>query len=87
MQATLQLPGALAHRLEELAEEEGTSLDALLRLLVSEHLERRQRTARHRLAARREVHFPLISKDETGVIQPVTGMEIDEIFALDDLAS
>jgi len=85
MEATLQLPQALAHRLEELAEEEGTSLDGLIRRMVSEHVERRGMSA-HRSAVRKDVRFPLIPKEETGVIEPVTGADIDEIFALDDFA-
>jgi hypothetical protein len=87
MEATVQLPEALAHRLERLAEEEGTSLDGLLRRLVSEHVERRGPVSGHRSVPRKDVRFPLISKEETGVIQPVTGADIDEIFALDDIAS
>ena len=85
MEATLQLPQALAHRLEKLAEEEGTSLDGLIRRMVSEHVERRAASA-HRSAVRKNVRFPLIPKEETGVIEPVTGADIDEIFALDDFA-
>ena len=84
---------ALAHRLERLAEEEGTSLDGLLRRLLSEHVERRGAVSGrgtvsgHRLAPRRDVCFPLIPKEETRVIRPVTGADIDGMFALDDLAS
>ena len=83
----MHLPQALAHRLESLAEEEGTSVDGLLRRLVSEHVERRGVVSGHRSVPRRDVQFPLIPLEETGVIQPVTGADIDEIFALDDIAS
>lgn len=87
MEATVQLPEALAHQLEKLAEEEGTSIDGLIRRLVSEHLERRGSRPAHRTAPRKDALFPPIPKEETGVIRPVTGTDLDEIFALDDLAS
>jgi hypothetical protein len=77
----------LAHRLERLAEEEGTSVHGLLRRLVSEHVERRGAASAHRLTPRKDVQLPLIPKEETGVIRPITGAELDEMFALDDLAS
>ena len=85
MEATLQLPEALAHRLEALAREEGTSLNSLLGLLVSEHVERRRLPVRS-TSARKDVRFPLIPKEVTGVIGPFTGADIDELFALDDIA-
>jgi hypothetical protein len=87
MDAVLQLPKALAHRLERLAQEEGTTVDGLLGQLVSEYIERHRGRHGDRAAMRREVHFPLISAEETGVIHPVTGANIDEMFALDDFAS
>lgn len=87
MEATVHLPEVLAHRLERLAEEEGTSLDGLIRRLVAEHLERCKAVATHGSASRTNVRFPLISKEETGVISPVTGAELDEIFTREDLAS
>ena len=87
----MQLPEVLAHRLETLAREEGTSVDGLIRRLVSEHLERRKRlsgpSAGDRSTPRKDVRFPLIPKEETGVIVPVTGADLDEMFASDDLAS
>jgi len=87
VEATLQVPEALAHRLERLAEQEGTSLDGLLRRLISEHVERRGAVPGHRPSPRKDVQFPLIPKEETGVIRPVTGADLDEMFAFDDLAS
>ena len=33
------------------------------------------------------IDFPLIPKEETGVIRPVTRADLDEMFALDDFAS
>ena len=87
MKASVRLPEALAQRLEKLAEEEGTSLDGLIRLLVSEHAERRRGVTGHQPGVRKEVRFPLIPIEETGVILPVTGAALDEMFALDDLAS
>ena len=89
MEATLQLPEALAHRLESLAQEEGTSVDGLIRRLVSEHLERRQLpSGRGAVSAnRKEVHFPLIPEKATGVILPLSGAELDEMFAREDFSS
>lgn len=87
MDAILQLPEALAHRLQSLAAEEQTSLDGLLRRLVSEHVERRGVQPSNRSMPRRDVSFPLVSEDHTGVIHPVTGPDLDEMFALDDITS
>ena len=87
MEATVQLPEALAHRLERIAAEEGTNLSGLIRRLVSERAERPGAASRHRTGPRGNVSFPLIPKEETGVIHPVTGSDLDEMFALDDLAS
>ena len=83
MEATVQLPDALAHRLERLAKEQGTSVDALIRRLVSERLEL-QESAR---VGRKEVGLPLIPRRETGVIVPVTGADLDAMFAREDIAS
>ena len=86
MQATMQLPEPLLRRLEKLADEEGTSLDGLLRRLISEHGERYRSSSGQRVARRQDVNFPLIPKEKTGLIMPVTGADLDEIFALDSLA-
>jgi hypothetical protein len=91
MAVAVQLPEALAHRLQKLALEEGTSLDGLIRRLVTEHLERPKTASGHqgseRSAPRKEVRFPLIPKEETGVIFPFTGADLDEMFARDDFPS
>lgn len=34
-----------------------------------------------------DVHLPLIPASETGPIQPVTGKDVDELLARDDLAT
>jgi len=81
--ATLQLPEGLARSLEKLAGEEGTSVDSLIRRLVSEHLERRRPLS----AGRREINLPLIPRGETGVVSPVTGSILDEMFSGDHLSS
>jgi hypothetical protein len=60
MEATVQLPEVLAHRLKRLAEEEGANLDGLIRRLVTEHLERRKAVAAHGSVPRKDVRFPLI---------------------------
>ena len=85
--ATLQISEALSHRLDRLAEEEGTSVDVLLRRLAAEHSERRGAISRHRPKPRKDVPFSLLSKEETGVILPVAGGDIDEMCALDNIAS
>ena len=90
--ATLQISEALSHRLERLAEEEGTSVDVLLRRLAAEHSERRGAISRHRPKPRKDVPFSLLSKEllskeETGVILPVAGGDIDEMCALYNIAS
>jgi hypothetical protein len=83
MEATVRLPDALAHRLERIAKQEGISIGDLIRRLVSEHLERR-----HPLSvSRNEIQFPLIPKQETGVVYPVTGAGLDEMFAREELSS
>jgi hypothetical protein len=87
MDATVQLPEALAHRIEKLAEQEGTGMVGLLGRLVSEHVERRGTVSVQRLMPRKDVQFPLIPKAETGVIRPITGSYMDEMFTSDDLAS
>lgn len=57
----------------------------LIQRLVAEHLERRNVLSAHGSVLRKEVRFPLIAKEETGVISPVTGMDIDEMFGSDGL--
>ena len=64
MEATVHLPEALANRLARLAAEEGTRLDGLLMRLVLEHINRRH----HVPVCRKEVSFPLIPKQETGIV-------------------
>jgi hypothetical protein len=87
MEATAQMPEGLAQRLERLADEEGTSVDDLIRLMLSEHAGRRRCAFRRPPGVRKEVRFSLISLEETGVIQPVSGADLDDMSALDDLAS
>jgi hypothetical protein len=80
MEATIHLPESLVGRLGDLAKEENISVDALVGRLVSEHLNRRK----HPPAERKTVQFPLLSREEAPVILPLTGTEIDEIFASED---
>jgi hypothetical protein len=82
----MQLPQSLLRRLEKLADAEGTSLNGILRRLISEHGERHRSSPSRRTARREDVSFPLIPKEKTGPIMPVTGADLDEIFALDSLA-
>ena len=83
MESVVQLPERLARRLKKLADEEGTSVDSLIRRLVSERLDLPQRSGSNR----KEIALPLIPKDKTGVILPLTGKDLDAIFAREDLAS
>jgi hypothetical protein len=84
MEATIQLPEILAHQLESLAEQEGTSLEGLVRRLVREHIQAHPERA---ASSRKDLHFPLIPEAQTGPIGPVTGAQLDEIFAREDLPS
>jgi hypothetical protein len=86
MEATINLPENLAFRLEDLAREEGISLDALISQLVSEHLDRRK-SGPSGPSDRKPVGFSPLPKEETGVIRSLTGAEIDEIFASEDFLS
>jgi hypothetical protein len=83
MDATVQLPDALADRLERLAELEGISLPGLIRRVLAEHLEQHPVPS----PANGETRFPLIPKRQTGVILPVTGTGLDKMFASEDLPS
>jgi len=83
MAATIKLPEHLASRLEELAREERSTVDALIDRLMCEHLERYSRPAREK----KIVKFPLLSKEEAPVVRSLTGAELDELFADEDFAS
>jgi hypothetical protein len=61
--------------------------NGFVRILVSEHLERRQSSLGRSVSPRKDVQFPLIPKEETGVITPITGLDLDEMFTRDYLAS
>ncbi len=87
MEATVQLPEPLARQLSRLAQEEGRTLDGLISFLVSEHVERRSVLSAQGAPRRKDVVFPLIESEATGLIKPVSGAEIDEIFAADALTS
>jgi hypothetical protein len=87
MEATVQLTEALADRLVRLAMEEGTTLDGLVQRLVSEHLERRKSLPGRRSVPPKDVRFPLIPGEETGTISPITGADLDDMFASDDFTS
>ncbi len=88
MEATLQLPEALARRLQELALQEGASLDGLIRMLIAEHAEIHHGTPQSNpLRQRTDIRLPLIPREETGLIQPVSGADLDDMFSHDDFAS
>ena len=71
--------------------EEGTSVDGLVLRLVAAHLERRKSHSAlrpgHQAAPRKDIRLPLIPREETGMIFPVTGADLDEMFARDNIAS
>jgi hypothetical protein len=83
MQSTFELPEMAMKELEALAVREGTTPSGLVRLLLTEHLQQNREASQ----ARRPVSLPLIPIGETGNIQPVSGSDLDEIFAREDLAS
>jgi len=80
MEATVQLPEALVSRLERLAEQEGASISGLIQRLVADHEQR----ARPVASRKRDARLPLIDKEKTGVVLPVTGADLDEMFACED---
>jgi hypothetical protein len=55
----------------------------LVQRLVAEHFARNNSLA----VQTTEVRLPLIPADETGPIPPITGADIDNLFARDDFAS
>jgi hypothetical protein len=83
MQAMFELPDKVMRELETLAVEEGTTPERLTEQLVAEHV---QRQSRH-LKTKRQVRVPLIPIAETGPIRTLSGSDLDDIFAREDLAS
>ncbi len=83
MQAIFELPEKMMRDLQTLAVEEGTTPDRFIQQLVSEHLRRQE----HQSRVKREVRLPLIPIAETGPIPMITGTDLDDIFAREDLAS
>ena len=83
MEATVQLPDALVNRLERLAEQEGISVPGLIQRLVAEHVQQAEPVA----SRKRDARLPLIPRERTGVVLPVTGADLDEMFAREDLTS
>ena len=86
MDTAVQLPEALADRLKTLAQAEGIQLDSLIRRLISEYEIRDQAMSGYQPVRRGDINFPLIPQEATGVIMPVTGAYLDEMFAFDSLA-
>jgi hypothetical protein len=60
----------------------------LLPRLIPEHGERRRTSTGQRVVKtrRQDVNFSLIPKEKTGLIMPVAGADLDQMFALDSLA-
>jgi hypothetical protein len=83
MQSTFELPETAMKALEALAVREGTTPAGLVQRIVKEHLRQNGGTSR----ANRPVSLPLIPIGETGTVQPIAGLDLDEMFAREDIAS
>ena len=81
MQATVELPEAVLQQLEMLARREGATPGDLIRRIVEDHVARSQPSVQRTL----NVSLPLIPASETGVIQPLTGRDVDELLSDDRL--
>jgi hypothetical protein len=77
MQATVELPEAVAQQLEVLARREGATPGDLIRRIVEDHVARSQPVIRRAL----NVSLPLIPASETGPIRAITGRDVDEILS------
>ena len=78
-----ELPDKVIRELEELAVEERMTPERLIERLVAEQVQRHSRE----LKTKRQVRLPLIPIAETGPIGMVSGSDLDDIFAREDLAS
>lgn len=83
MQARFELPDRVMRDLEALAVAEGTTPDVIIRRLVTEHLQQHSSPSQ----IKKEVQLPLIPVAETGPIGPLSGTDLDDLFAHEDLAS
>ncbi len=83
MQATVEFPEAVLRELEALARSEGTTTAQLIRRIVEAHMTTRQKSDVDRFA----ISFPLIPASETGLIQPLSGRNVDELLLRDDFSS
>jgi hypothetical protein len=83
MQAMFELPDQIVRELETLAIKEGTTPERLIQQLVTERLERQSR----RPGTKQEMQVPLIPITETGPIGMLSGSDLDDLFAREDLAS
>ena len=83
MQARFELPDNIMRELETLAVAEGTTPDLLIRRLVTKHLQEHSSSSQ----IKKEVQLPLIPLAETGPIRPLSGTDLDDLFAREDLAS
>lgn len=76
MRATVELPDQVLEQLEMLAGREGATPSDLIRRIVEDHLARRQFSEQGSF----NVSLPLIPASETGPIQPIVGMDLDELL-------
>jgi hypothetical protein len=79
MPANLELPEDLVRRLETIAAEAGLAPAELIQQLIELHIPA--------VPASGRVELPLISASETGRVQPVTGADLDRLFAHEDFAA
>jgi hypothetical protein len=82
MAATIQVPENLADRLQSMAQEEGIAVGDLIGRLVAEHDNRV-----HSRSEKLPISFKPIPREETGEVRSLTGAEIDQILADEDLRS
>jgi hypothetical protein len=81
MQATVELPELVLQQLELLASREGATPAELIRRIVEDHVARSHPSIPRSFS----VSLPLIPALETGVLQPLTGKELDDLLSDDHL--
>jgi hypothetical protein len=83
MQAIIDLPESVLESLATLARRQGATPSDVIRRIVEDHLQRADSVIR----PKRDIVLPLISATQTGTIRRLTGADIDQIFADEDLSS
>jgi hypothetical protein len=83
MQAIIDLPESVLESLATLARRQGATPSEVIRQIVEDHLQK----ADSGIRPKRDIALPLIYATQTGTIRRLTGADIDEIFADEDLSS